>query len=162
MCDIRTVAASGLHDFDFFVGDWRVRHRQLKRRLVGETEWIEFFGETTTRKILGGLGNIDENGIDKPVGAYEAATLRLYDPAEDRWSIWWVDARNPGLEPPVHGRFIDGVGRFFGDDQLDGRPIKVRFIWSNITSTSAHWEQAFSADAGASWETNWTMAFERV
>jgi len=162
MTDLQTLDAPSVHDFDFFAGDWTVRHRQLKRRLVGESDWIVFGGRTTTRLMLGGLGNIDENVIDKPGGAYEAVTLRLFDPALRQWSIWWIDSRNPALEPPVQGRFVDGVGRFFGDDVLDGRPIKVRFIWSNITARSAHWEQAFSADDGRSWETNWLMDFERV
>jgi hypothetical protein len=162
MTDLQTIAAPGVHDFDFFAGDWTVRHRQLKRRLAGDTEWVLFGGATTTRLMLGGLGNIDENVIDKPGGAYEAITLRLFDPSSGQWSIWWVDARNPGLEPPVRGCFRDGVGAFFGDDELNGRPIKVRFIWSQITAASAHWEQAFSADAGQTWETNWTMDFTRL
>ena len=150
------------HDFDFFVGDWRVRHRRLKRRLAGDSEWAEFDGQTTTRQILGGLGNIDENIIGLPEGAYQAVTLRLYSPDDGLWSIWWVDGRNPGLEPPVRGTFEAGVGTFFGDDVFEGRPIRVRFVWSNITARSARWEQAFSADGAAAWETNWTMAFERA
>ena len=38
----------------------------------------------------------------------------------------------------------------------------VRFVWSKITANSAHWEQAFSADGGATWETNWHMDFARA
>ena len=45
---------------------------------------------------------------------------------------------------------------------LEGRPIRVRFLWSRITDTSARWEQAFSLDGGGSWETNWIMDFTRV
>jgi hypothetical protein len=36
---------------------------------------------------------------------------------------------------------------------------RVRFLWTQVTSGRPHWEQAFSADAGANWETNWTMDF---
>jgi hypothetical protein len=54
------------------------------------------------------------------------------------------------------------VGTFVADDTLDGRPIRVRFVWSRITARSAQWEQAFSADGGASWEINWVMQFERA
>ena len=60
------------------------------------------------------------------------------------------------------GRFVGGVGTFYNDDTLRGKPIKVRFIWSNITRNAAHWEQAYSPDGGKTWETNWISDFTRV
>ena len=51
-------------------------------------------------------------------------------------------------------------GEFFGDDTFAGKPILVRYIWSEITGTSARWEQAFSTDRGTTWETNWIMSFQ--
>jgi hypothetical protein len=62
----------------------------------------------------------------------------------------------------VKGNFQNGVGIFEGDDAFAGKRIKVRYIWSRITSTSAHWEQAFSPDDGKNWETNWRMDFTRA
>jgi hypothetical protein len=158
----RRAPADGRGDFDFLVGTWRVRHRRLMTRLAGDTRWEEFGGTCTLRPVLGGLGNVDDNVIALPAGTYRAATVRTFDPVTRRWSIWWIDARRPGIEPPVHGAFKDGVGTFFGEDVLDGRKITVRFIWSAITPTSARWEQAFSADGGATWETNWVMEFARA
>ena len=150
------------HDFDFFMGDWRVRHRQLKARLASSREWIEFDGTTTVQKILGGQGNLDDNVIDKPGGSYRAVTLRTFDPKTNRWSIWWFDARHPGdIEPPVVGSFENGVGTFYADDTFNGKPIRVRFIWSRTGTATPHWEQAFSPDGGNSWETNWIMDFTR-
>ena len=49
-----------------------------------------------------------------------------------------------------------------GDDEDAGRPIRIRFIWSKITSSSAQWEQAFSLDGGQTWETNWIMEMTRT
>ena len=54
-------------DFDFFIGDWRVEHRRLKERLVGCTDWEVFAGTTSTRKILGGMGNCDDNHLELPI-----------------------------------------------------------------------------------------------
>src|SRR5215468_8510504 len=118
----------GRNDFDFFVGSWRVRHRRLKERLAQNDDWEEFDGTSTVRKIMGGLGNMDENVIELPAGTYRAATIRTYDSANQRWTIWWIDGRNPGhLDPPVVGCFEDGVGIFYADDVFKGNPIRVRY-----------------------------------
>ena len=68
-------------------------------------------------------------------------------------------SRNPKLDPPMVGSFSDGRGLFFGDDTFEGKPIRVRFIWSPLTYATCRWEQAFSQDGGETWETNWTMDF---
>ena len=152
-----------VHDFDFLPGSWQVRHRRLTARLAGSDDWEEFVGTCQAWALLGGAGNVDDNVLDLPSGTYRAVSLRSFDPATDRWSIWWLDARNPGvLDPPVVGGFTDGVGVFIGDDVFDGRPIKVRFRWTDITDRSARWEQAFSADGGRTWEVNWVMDLTRA
>ncbi len=154
---------TGADDFNFLIGDWCVTHRRLVRRLVGDSEWIEFSGPATVRTILGGLGNTDEYEIAVPDGAYVGASLRLFNPGAQTWTIYWMDSRDPKkLDPPMVGRFTDGRGLFFGDDTHEGRPIRVRFLWSCIPGMPSRWEQAFSVDAGVSWETNWTMTFRRV
>jgi hypothetical protein len=153
--------AAGARDFDFLIGRWTVAHRRLRRRLEGDTQWDRFGGTREVRPLLGGLGNVDDNVIELPAGAYRGSALRLFDPAAARWSIWWADSRAPGLQAPVHGRFENGVGIFLGDDTLRGRPIRVRYIWSDITPEAARWTQAFSPDAGATWEEDWIMEFTR-
>ena len=148
-----------VNDFDFLLGSWRVHHRRLKERLAGNHDWIEFEGTCVMQKILGGAGNLDENVLDFPGDAYRAVTLRTYDAAKRQWSIWWVDGRNPGhLDPPLVGGFKDGVGTFHAEHTFRGKPIWVRFLWTNRTN-QPRWEQAFSEDKGNTWETNWTMEF---
>lgn len=154
--------ADGRRDFDFLVGRWTVAHRRLKVRLAGCDEWVAFGGTTELRHILQGQGVIDDNTLDLPGDPYAAVTLRTFDPKTGLWSIWWIDSRHPGIDAPVHGRFENGVGTFLGEDVVEGRPIKVRFLWSDITTDSARWSQAFSADGGETWETNWVMDFSRV
>jgi hypothetical protein len=159
---IAAPAVDGRADFDFFIGRWRVSHRRLAGRLVGSTRWEDFGGITETRKILGGLGNMDENVLELPAGTYQAITVRLFDPARALWTIYWIDGRQTAVDPPMIGRFVDGAGEFFGDETLDGRAIRVRFRWFVDDPDHCRWEQAFSPDAGETWETNWTMAFERM
>jgi hypothetical protein len=154
--------ASPPGDFDFIIGSWRVHHRRLVDRLAGCTEWAEFSGSMTTRETLGGFGNIEDNFLDLPGGAYRAVALRSFDAATGTWAIWWLDGRFPHqLDIPVIGSFADGVGTFFAADTFNGRPIKIRFIWT-ADAERPRWEQAFSPDSGASWETNWVMEFTRA
>jgi hypothetical protein len=155
--------AQHAHDWDWLVGNWNVRHRRLNGRLVGSTEWQEFDGTSRLWLTMGGFGTVDDNVIEIPSGTYRAMGVRAFDRDARQWSIWWFDERYPNsLGEPVRGGFSNGVGVFNGDDELNGQPIKVRFMWSEITANSARWEQAFSPDAGATWEVNWVMHFTRA
>ena len=149
-------------DFDFFIGTWDVTHRRLKERLTGCSEWEVFPGLSIAKKVLGGLGNVDDNLLYLPSGMYRAVTLRSFDQRRNSWSIWWLDSRSPGtLDVPVVGAFENGIGTFIAHDALQGKPIVVRFMWSVPEPDKPLWEQAFSPDGGKTWETNWTMEFSR-
>jgi hypothetical protein len=145
------------NDFDFFHGRWRVANRKIADIVGRGTEWVEFDAEAEVRPILGGAANIDSLHAD----GWEGMTLRQYDPERQVWRIWWASTRAPGhLDPPLEGRFTDGHGVFFGDDVVGGHAVKLRFDWT--AGDSPRWEQAFSYDGGETWETNWTMRFNRV
>lgn len=146
-------------DFDFLSGSWNVTNRRLKKRLAGATDWAEFPATVVCHGLFGGLANVDE--IAFPDGTF-GLTLRLFDKERGQWSLYWASSQTGTLFPPVVGGFSNGTGEFYGDDTEDGTPVRVRFIWSGITATSAHWEQAFSVDGGSTWETNWTMDFART
>jgi hypothetical protein len=150
----------GRHDFDFLFGRWHVDNRRLVGRLVGSTQWESFDTTLETRPVLGGMGNVDAFADGR---GWEAMTLRLFDPDERHWSIWWAATTRPGhLDPPVVGRFEDGHGRFLGDDVHDGQPVRVLYEWKDIAAESATWQQSFSPDGGQTWETNWVMSLSRV
>jgi hypothetical protein len=153
----------GIDDWTFIEGRWRVRHRRLVARLAGSDEWLEFEGTSEHQHLMAGAANVDDNVVELPGDPYRAASFRSLDPATGSWSIGWLDGRRPGvLDVPVVGRFEDGVGRFEADDVFEGRPIRVRFLWTRLDTESPRWEQAFSADGGRTWETNWEMDFTRA
>ena len=155
-------AANGGAMFDPMHGAWRVHYRRLRRLFEGCEEWRDFSGTSWTRPVLDGRGNIEDNVIDDPLGAYRAIAIRSFDPATGDWRIWWLDERRQAIDPPVTGRLLDGSGEFVGADVMDGRDILVRFRWSGIGGALPRWEQAFSADQSASWEVNWVMEFTRA
>jgi hypothetical protein len=158
-----TPTAPGLDDWRFIEGRWNVHHRRLIARLAGSDEWQEFEGTSELWPLMAGAANVDDNVLNLPGDPYRAASFRSFDPKTGNWSIWWLDGRNPGvLDVPVVGRFENGVGRFEADDMFEGRPIRVRFLWTRTDTASPRWEQAFSDDGGRTWETNWEMDFTRA
>ena len=150
-------------DFDFLMGDWTVANRRLTSRWTGRPQWETFEGVSHCEPRLGGVSNIDE--IVFPGRGFSGLTVRLFDTAARRWSIYWISSRDGLLQPPVHGGFDGDVGEFYGEDLDDGRFILVRFLWwkrgpQGGPSGGPRWEQAFSPD-GRAWETNWVMDFRR-
>jgi len=148
-----------IHDFDFLAGRWRVHNRRLMTRLRGANDWTEFDAVDHCEPRLKGGANIDQ--IDFPSLGWSGLTLRTFDVARRRWSIYWINSRDGVPTPPVHGGFDGDRGLFYGEDVDDGRTVQVRFIWTRQGRDAARWEQAFSLD-GREWETNWTMALSRV
>jgi hypothetical protein len=150
-------------DFAWLVGRWNVQHHRLKQRLLDDHEWEDFSGTSELWLTMNGLGTVDDNVLNLPGGQYRAVGVRAFNLQTRQWLIWWLDGRNPTtLDPPVAGGFENGVGTFMGEDTLRGRPIRVRYQWSEITANSARWEQAFSPDNGTTWEVNWIMHFTRA
>ena len=147
----------GSHDFDWIFGTWKATLRRLVKPLTGSTTWVDFEGRQISKTIWGGKANMDEFIVDSPKAGVqiEGVALRLYDPASQQWRIYWANSKRGIVDPPVVGRFTNGRGEFFGMDELDGRAILVRYVWSNITPNSAHFEQSFSPDGGKTWEVNW-------
>jgi hypothetical protein len=158
----QAVESSGLRDFDFWMGSWEQRNRRRKEWLADCDEWIEFESTSVAWPILGGLGNADELRTDF-AGGFIGMSFRFFDLETRLWSIYWADSRHTGLlDPPVVGSFASGVGVFEGDDTFNGQPIRVRYTWSRTDTETPRWEQAFSPDAGTTWETNWIMDATRV
>lgn len=150
------------NDFDFILGNWTIHNRYLKERLKGSTEWQEFDARGQVEPILGGLGNVDRYTAVRNGKRVEGFTLRLFNPATGEWSLYWADDVRAGvLQPPMVGKFQDGVGEFFGDEEVNGRKVLCRFRWSIPTPEAPRWEQSFSTDEGKTWELNWVMDFTR-
>jgi hypothetical protein len=152
----------GQHDFDFEIGTWTTRLRRLVRPLTGSTTWVEYAGTTVVRKVWNGRANLVELEVDGPAGHLEGLSLRLYNPEARQWSLNFSNSSGGTLSPPAIGEFRNGRGEFFSQETLNGRAILVRFVISDITPTSARFEQSFSADGGKTWEVNWIATDTRM
>ncbi len=152
----------GQRDFDFEIGTWKTHLKRLVHPLSGSTNWVEYDGTTVVRKIWDGRANLVELEVDGPAGHIEALSLRLYDPQSQQWSLNFAGGRVGSLSQPTMGQFKDGRGEFFDQETFNGRAIYVRFVISQITQNSCHFEQAFSDDGGKTWEVNWIATDTRL
>jgi hypothetical protein len=152
----------GQHDFDFEIGTWHTSLSRLMRPLTGSTTWVKYEGTTVVSKVWSGRANLVELDVDGPAGHIEALSLRLYNPESRQWSLNFSNSAGGTLSPPTIGEFRNGRGEFYSQETLGGRAILVRFVISDVTPTSCHFEQAFSDDGGKTWEVNWIATDTRV
>ena len=155
-------AHGGQHAFDFELGSWHTRLSLLRNPLSGSSTWVEYEGTSEVRSIWDGRANLVELDVSGPSGHIQGLNLRLYNPELDQWSLHFANARTGTMTEPVVGRFSDGRGAFYGQEMIDGRVVFVRFFITEITPDSVRFEQAFSGDGGATWETNWVAIDTRV
>jgi hypothetical protein len=152
----------GQHDFDFEIGTWKTHLSRLQHPLTGSATWIEYEGTTVVRKVWNGGANLVELEVDGPEGHIEALSLRLYNLQSHQWILNFANSKGGAASQPTIGEFKNGRGEFFDQETLNDRAILVRFVISDITPNSCHFEQAFSNDGGKTWEVNWIATDTRV
>jgi hypothetical protein len=149
------IVRDGQHDFDFEIGTWKTHLKRLVHPLTGSTTWVQYDGTSTVRKVWNGRANLLELEVDGPAGHIEALSLRLYNPESQQWSLNFSNSAGGTMATPSIGEFKNGRGEFIDQETLGPRMILVRFLISDITPTTCHFEQSYSDDGGKSWEVNW-------
>lgn len=148
--------AGTVHDFDFELGSWRTELRRRLRPLSGSDAWTEYAGTTVVRPLWGGLANLVELDVSGPKGRLQGLSLRLFEPERRRWTLNFANAASGELATPMAGGFGAGPrGVFYSAEAFGGRSVLVRFVIDVQGADQCRFEQAFSADAGETWESNW-------
>jgi hypothetical protein len=156
-------ARDGQHDFDWEIGAWDTRLKRLREPLSGKTDWIEYAGTSVGMPVMGKRANLVELDVRGAAGAARIAgiSLRLYAPASGEWTLHFANLSNGKMTDPMTGTFSTGLGtgagtgHFYGQDSVDGRKVRVRFLIIPVNADQWRFEQAYSADGGNTWETNW-------
>ena len=133
---------------DFWLGDWVVT-------------WTGGgHGTNTIRRILAGRA-IEESfeGAD-PDGALQGRSLSIRDSRDDRWRQTWVDSNGTYLD--LVGVEVDGRISFERTTSVDGRPVRQRMVWLDVTRDAFRWQWQKSIDEGASWDVAWEIAYRRT
>jgi hypothetical protein len=158
--DKGTVAErDGQHDFDFIFGRWKIHTRTHAH---GSKTWSEYNGIGTYEKIWDGRAILNEFETDGQAGHIEGLGLQTYNPQAHQWSLYWVESSDGILGVPLIGQFKDRLGEFFAQDNVDGKARLVRYIWSKMTKTSAHFEESLSDDGGKTWDAIWISDMART
>ncbi|RDS85139.1 hypothetical protein DWU98_02900 [Dyella monticola] len=152
----------GQHDFDFEFGKWNTHVSMLAHPLTGSKTWVDYTGITVDHKIWNGVANLVELDMKNASSHLMLASLRLYNPATHQWGLYVVNSRSGTLGTPTLGGFAHGRGVFYDKETWDGKPIVVRFVITPRSADAIHFEQAFSADEGKTWETNWIADDTRI
>jgi hypothetical protein len=161
-CPVAADAQASAHDLDFEIGSWTVANSRLMHRPDGSSEWIHFSGTSVARPVWRGRGDVVELESDAPYGHSTGLIVRLFDPRRQQWRFSFANAADGEIGPPLAGAFTSGRGEFTGTDEIEGKPVIVRHVLSNITPTTYHLEQAVSRDGGRSWEINWISEHTRA
>ena len=156
-----TELRDGRHDFDPLLGSWKYHLKRRLHPLTGSNQWVEFEGTGVCRKIFDGA-QIDQGQWNGPTGRIVGLTLRVYNPTSHQWRLYWDNQKVGILDPPQVGEFKDGVGEFYAQDTINGKTILIRFHWTNLNSSTPHFEQSFSDDGGKTWEVNWITDQTRI
>lgn len=158
----RDARRDGQRDFDFETGLWRTHVRRLAQSPGAAPRWLEYTGTTRVVAVHGGRANLAELAVAGPAGRIDGVALRLYEPAARQWRIHYANLGDGALTAPLAGRFVEGRGEFFGDDRVDGRPVRVRFRIHCPRPDRCLFEQALSADGGRRWQVNWLATDTRL
>jgi hypothetical protein len=140
----------GQHDFDPFIGTWKAHTKYRAHPFGGSDPWTEFDGTEIFQKIWDGavLELSGVAGANEPVGLM----LYTYNPQSHQWSVYFASRKDGKVGLPNVGEFSNERGEFIVQDMLNGKSMLNRYVWSQIASSSPHFEESWSSDGGRTWE----------
>jgi hypothetical protein len=140
----------GQHDFDPLAGTWKAHTKYRAHPLAGSDTWIESDGTEIFHKIWNGamLELSEGASANGPVGLM----LYTYNPQSHQWYVYFASSKDGKIGLPNVGEFRNGRGEFFVQDTLNGKSLLNRYVWSQIASSSPHFEESWSSDGGRTWE----------
>lgn len=145
----------GQQDFDWEIGAWDTRLKRLREPLSGKTQWLDYAGTSVIKPLMGKRANLVELDVRGAAGHIAGVSLRLYQPKTGQWTLHFANLANGMMTDPMTGAFHQGQGIFHGQDTVNGRNVFVRFLIIPVSTDEVRFEQAYSADGGKHWETNW-------
>lgn len=131
------------HEFDFWLGEWDVT-------------WGEgVHGTNRVESILDGAVIQENFNGDGLIGI----SVSVFSREDSRWHQTWVD--NSGSYLDFVGEFVDGKMILSRNGIAEGKPIKQRMVWFDISAEQFRWNWERSDDDGATWRALWEIQYQR-
>jgi len=145
--------------FGQFVGDWEFDLIEIRldgTKLNAKGEW--HFGWVLEGRAVQDVWIVHSL---KPGGsaAEYGTTVRFYDPKIDAWRVVWSGPVNGNMETFI-ARQVDNGIVMEGNSDKDGS--RSRWIFSDVTPRSFHWQAVVSVDKGETWQLREEMFVRRV
>ena len=135
---------------DFWIGDWDAEYVQ---------NGVKARSRNRITKVLDGCA-IFEEFSGAPGMGLDGRSYSAYDRASNQWKQTWVD--NSGADLDFVGSEVDGNRVFAREFQRQGRTIKQRMVFRDVTRDAFKWLWQRSDDNGATWTTTWEIDYRRV
>ena len=139
--------------FDFWVGDWKVRWNATP---AGEPAGT---GRNRVRRILGGCV-VEENFSTDEAQPLIGRSVSTWNSQRKRWLQTWVD--NQGSYLDFSGEFKNGR-MILAREAVDGNGLQLRqrMVFENIAGDRFDWRWE-SSRADGEWKLLWLLHYERV
>jgi hypothetical protein len=163
----RVLATDHADDFDFSLGTWRTQISWLRHPLSEAAAWVDMEGIAVVRSARHGIMSFETLAAESPEGRFDVFAVRLYDAATEQWSLSYSSPTGAlGLSRPFNvptvGALVQGRVELIDTNAFDGRSVRVRNAWFDITADSYRFEQAVSRDGGRTWKACWTATYTRM
>ncbi|MDB5227601.1 MAG: repeat-containing protein [Bacteroidota bacterium] len=137
------------HQFDFWIGDWKVYNPQGQQAGVSHIEQI--LGECV----------IFENWIDYLGG--KGKSINTYNTSEKYWQQTWVDDKG-AITEFINGSYTNDAMRFADSraQSLNGKNIQRRLTFFNTNADEVRQLGEKSNDLGKTWQTEYDFKYIRV
>ncbi len=157
-------SAPASHAFDFWQGEWRI-----VERIRAEDGGQEIYRARDAVAPVAGACALAESWagmVRYPWARMEhprrirGASIRVYDPSSERWSIYWIDTVTRRFGLPFRGSFDGDVGDFLlQPPDSDSAPRRIRFRRGG-EGGAVDWDLAVQ-QPDSDWIPLWSMHFER-
>ncbi len=145
---------SSKEDFTFLEGKWEIQNKKLENETDGHSNWAEYSIKAHIKKIIDGLGYINNNEAIINGKPFEEIQLILFNPKNRLWSIYFANSTVGKLnkDNPLIGSFEGHVGVFYSQNTVQGKPVIDMVQWDKTKLEKAEYSHAFSIDNGKTWK----------